>query len=149
MYATVRNNGFPAAIAEFFQDSDSQTMGPIDRNRAVPTYTRFDLVTDLRLLNLNGEWITRAGGNQAIRTGSRAVAQRWSRAIYDEYAESHDLHGLRYDSSIWGPGQCIVLWERAETALPELPVVSIPLNDTRMDVAIASAARQLGTVIAA
>jgi hypothetical protein len=122
-------------------------MGPIDRIRNAPTFTRFDLDADLRLLDLNGGWITRAGGNQAIRTGSRNVAQRWSRAIYEAYAKSHDLHGLRYDSSIWGPGQCILLWERAEVALPDFPVVSIPLGDARLDVAIASAARQLGTVI--
>jgi hypothetical protein len=148
MYATVGSNSFPGAIAEYFQDSTSQSMGPIDRVRGTPTYTRFDLIGDLRLLDLNGAWITRAGGNQAIRTGSRSVAQRWSRAIYEAFAVPHDLHGLRYDSSIWGPGQCVVLWERAEIALPEFPVVTIALGDSMMDVAIASAARHLGTVIA-
>ena len=29
-------------------------MGPIDRIRDAPTFTRFDLIADLRLLDLNG-----------------------------------------------------------------------------------------------
>jgi hypothetical protein len=148
MYVAVGPLAFATALAETFQDSDSQRMGPIDRWRRAPTITRFDTVDEMFLLDLDGGWITRAGGNQAIRTGSRQTTQRWARAIYEQHAGPLDLDGIAYGSSIWGPGRCVALWERAERKLPELPAATRALADPILDVAVANAALRLGAIVA-
>ncbi len=43
----------------------------------------FRLERSMRLLDLTGDWPTRAGASQAISSGPRPRAQAWARAIYD------------------------------------------------------------------
>jgi ABC-type multidrug transport system fused ATPase/permease subunit len=112
--------------------------------RGGPAATIITLAAEITLLNLDGGWVTRAGGNQAIRTGPRGVARDWSRAIYRHHQY---LQGLACSSSVWGPGRCVALWERAEDAFPATPDASRDLDDPRLAEAIADAAEQLGTYV--
>lgn len=62
------------------------------------------------LLDLTGDWPTRAGASQAIASGPRARAQATARATYDAYPT---LEGLWYPSSMHGGHPAVVLFERA------------------------------------
>ena len=142
-YLTPGDTAFPAALAEYFQE-DAGGVGPIDRTHRRPAVTIITLASEVNVLDLDRGWVTRAGGNQAIRTGPRGVCRDWSRAIYRHHRH---LDGVAYSSSVWGPGRCVVLWERAEGAFPATPDASRDLDDPRLAVAIADAAEQLGTYI--
>ncbi len=87
-------------------------------------------------------WVTRASGSQAISTGTRVRSREWARAIYR--AHPH-LVGLAYRSSVWGPGRCAVLWERAERAFPKTPSATRTLDDPALAIPIATPATKLGT----
>lgn len=50
------------AIAAYFQDESGAGVGPLDVVLNGPTATVFETVTDLVLLDLASEWMTRAGG---------------------------------------------------------------------------------------
>lgn len=143
MYLTIGTEAFTAAIAEFFQD-DGGGVGPIDRTLRRPAVTLARLQAPVSLLDLDSGWITRAGGNQAIGSGSRARARAWARAVYRCYP---DLDGLAYHSSVWGPGRCVVLWERARRSLSSTPLASRTLDDPLLAPALAEAAEQLGAVL--
>lgn len=119
-------------------------MGPVDTYHRRPNVSIIDTVGPLRLLDLDGGWVTRAGGNQAIRTGLRSRAREWSRAIYRHHP---DLGGLAYSSSVWGPGRCVALWERAEGSFPPAPATSRTLDDPPLAPAVSSAALKLGTYV--
>ncbi|MBK9179787.1 MAG: RES domain-containing protein [Acidimicrobiales bacterium] len=88
--------------------------------------------------------MTRAGGNQAIRTGPRGVCRDWSRAIYRHH--SH-LQGLAFGSAVWGPGRCLALWERAAPAFPAAPAATRQLDDPALSLAVMDAAHRLGTFV--
>lgn len=143
LYAAHGDEAFTAAIAECFQ-GESGRMGPIDAGRGAPAVTVFGLRDDVVLLDLDSGWVTRAGGNQAIRTGPRARAREWSRAIYRAYRH---IAGVAYGSSVWGPGRCVALWERAEPALPDTPEATRLLSDPSMGPPLARAAVQLNTYV--
>lgn len=140
-YVTHGDTAFIAGLAEYFQDAGGG-VGPVDVTHNRPAVTVFELEAPLELLDLDGGWVTRAGGNQAIRTGARGRSREWARTIY-RYHE--DLAGLAYGSSVWGPGRCAALWERAEPALPALPLATRTLDDPGLIVPIAEAAITLGT----
>lgn len=142
-YLTRGADAFTAAVAEFFQD-DNIGVRPIDTHLNRPNVAVLDTVRPLHLLDLDGGWVTRAGGNQAIRTGLRSRSRDWSRIIYRHHP---GLDGLAYSSSVWGPGRCVALWERAEDAFPPAPTNSRTLDDPTLAPAVAVAALQLGTVI--
>lgn len=142
-YLTHGPTRFVAAIAEYFQDANGG-VGPIDRSDRQPAITQFELVGDLRLLDLDGGWVTRAGGNQAIISGRRSRAREWARAIYSEHPS---LQGLAFGSSVWGPGHCIALWDRGSSVIPAAPLTSRTLDDPVLDVALANAALALGTYL--
>ena len=144
LYAAHGVGAFTAAVAEYFQDESGRGVGPIDRSAGDPTITTFELERPLILLNLNSGWITRAGGNQAICTGPRSRSRQWARAIYS--AHPH-LEGLAYQSSVWAPGQCIVVWERGLDAVPNAPTATRLLSDPGLDVPLANAARHLQTYL--
>lgn len=139
-YVTWDATAFTAAIAEYFQDGDAG-IGPIDRRRDRPAVTAFRLNGDLTLLDLDSGWVTRAGGNQAIRNGLRSRSREWARAIYRHL----DVDGLGYGSSVWGPGRCVALWEGAARAFPPAPLASRLLDDPYLAPAIAKAAVELAT----
>jgi hypothetical protein len=145
MYLTTGTDALTTALAEKFQDPNSQRMGPVNRVVRRPTATVFATIESLTLLDLRSGWITRAGGNQAIMTGPRPPAQEWARAIYAAYP---DIHGVVYGSSIWGPGTCVAVWERGLHAIPTAPLVSRSLLDPYLDLPVRNAVAALGTVFA-
>lgn len=140
-YLTFGDTAFCAALAEFFQDAHGG-VGPIDTGHQSPYASAFRFSSPVRLLDLDSGWITRAGGNQAIRTGPRGRSRSWARAIYATYP---DIPGLAYSSSVWGRGRCLALWERCEHVLPAGPETSRALNDPLLGVAVADATETLGT----
>lgn len=142
-YLTFGPTRFVAAIAEYFQDANGG-VGPIDRNNRQPAITQFELAADVKLLNLESGWVTRAGGNQAIASGRRSRAREWARAVY---AEHRDIQGLAFGSSVWGPGRCFALWDRGSSAIPSAPLTSRTLDDPVLDAALATAAVTLGTYL--
>jgi hypothetical protein len=142
-YVTTGADAFVAALAEWFQD-DGGGVAPFDLSRRRPAITVLETATDLVLLDLTSGWVTRAGGNQAIVTGPRRVCRDWSRAIYRHH---RDVLGLAFGSSVWGPGRCAALWERAAPAFPTGPVATRLLDDPAMSVPVMDAASRLGTYV--
>lgn len=142
-YATTGPGAFVAALAEWFQD-DGGGVAPFDLALRRPSITIFETSAEATLLDLDSGWVTRAGGNQAISTGPRAVCRDWSRAIYRHHRQ---LQGLAFGSSVWGPGQCLALWERSSSAFPAAPIATRQLGDPALTLAVADAARRLGTYV--
>lgn len=140
-YLTRGDTAFTAALGEYFQDA-AGGVGPIERRRSRPAITLLELTGRLTLLDLDSGWVTRAGGNQAIRTGPRSRSRDWAQAIY----RHHDIDGLAYSSSVWGPGQCVALSHRALDALPANPTATRLLDDLVLAGAVSSAALGLGTI---
>jgi hypothetical protein len=138
-YVTYGEGAFVAGLGEFFQHGERA--GPIDRSRCRAAVTAFDTTRDLVLLDLHGGWVTRAGGNQAITSGPREPTRRWARAVYDAHA---GVDGVAWRSSVWGPGRCAALWERAADALPAAPAATRTLDDPLLAAAVADAAARLG-----
>jgi RES domain len=141
MYLAHNRNALTCALAEYFQDGGGGIL-PLDLTRNRPAITVFDLEHDVRLLDLTSGWVTRAGGNQAINSGRRSTSRAWARAIYKSHPS---IDGLLYPSSVWGPGRCVVLWERANHSLPKNAVASRPLDDPYLRRPIAKAADELNT----
>lgn len=142
-YLTSGPNAFVAALAEYFQD-DGGGVAPFDLAFRQPMITMFETASELTLLDLDTGWVTRAGGNQAIRTGPRGVSRDWSRSIHRHHT---NLHGLAFGSSVWGPGRCLALWERAKTAFPATPTATRQLDDPTIALAVMNAAQRLGTFV--
>lgn len=140
-YFTCGTTAFPTALGEFFQD-DGGGIGPLDLAHRRPHVSVVEIRSPLRLLDLTAGWVTRAGGNQAIWSGARTRSRAWARAIYRHH---RDIDGVAYRSSVWGPGRCIGLWERAERALPSTPYLHRSLDDAALAGPIATAAELLGT----
>jgi len=144
-YVVHGEKAFIGAIAEYFQEDAGAGIGPINLRLGSPNASVFNLESPLRLLDLDGGWVTRAGGNQAIKTGSRSVAREWAREIYEHHGS--EISGLSFSSSVWGPGRCLALWESAKVALPSAPLASRPLADPSMRRALEAAAADLGTYV--
>lgn len=142
-YVAFGADAFTAALAEWFQD-DAGGVAPFDLRMRQPAITLFDTASDLSLLDLDGGWVTRAGGNQAIRTGPRSVCRDWARSIYRSY---QSIDGLVYGSSVWGPGRCIALWDRSQRAFPDEPVATRLLADPVLANPVTRAAAQLGSYV--
>lgn len=123
-------------LAEAFQQTRF-----IDPFTDAPRLAEIAFVSDLRLLDLTGPWITRAGGNMAINSGPRATARRWSRAIYDAFP---DIDGLRYGSSMHANQSCYALYDRAEPALDSTPLFDERLSHPELEILLDEAAQILG-----
>lgn len=121
-------------LAEVFQDARS-----IDRSRHQPWLVGYVLTRDIALLDLTGNWPTRAGASMAITTGRRDRARRWSLRIYEDYPS---IEGLWYGSSMDANRPAVALYERARSALPPRPVFHRAVADPALDSLVASAARQ-------
>lgn len=130
------------ALAEAFQVDRT-----IDRDRYRPYLTGLSFTRPLSVLNLttdsDGAWPTRVGGNYAISTGHHVVTQQWARRIVEAFP---DLDGLRYNSRFAG-GPCLALFRPAQTAMPERPVLSLPLSHPDLSARIAGAANRLGYLV--
>ncbi|HXH59581.1 RES family NAD+ phosphorylase [Iamia sp.] len=142
-YLTMGPDAFVAALAEWFQD-DGGGVGPFDLTLRQPAITILETATELTLLDLDSGWVTRVGGNQAIRSGPRGVCRDWSRAICRHH---QNLQGLAFGSSVWGPGRCLALWERAAMAFPAAPTATRQLDDPALTLAVMDAAQRLGSYV--
>src|SRR5664279_524205 len=89
--------GFGAFIETFGQQTGVRSVGVGDlKNRRL---TEFYPASPLRLVDLvSPGCLARMGADSCLFAGSRAVAQRWSRAIYEHPYEHPDLpvHGILY-----------------------------------------------------
>jgi hypothetical protein len=126
----------PTALAEVFQEARL-----VDRTAREPWLVGFALRRPLALLDLTGTWPTRAGASMALASGSRPRARRWSQAIYEAYPEAA---GLYYPSSMHANRPAIVLYERAQPAIPSAPVFNRPLADPALLPVLGQVALGLG-----
>ena len=133
LYAAINGE---TTFAEVFQEDRV-----IDRRRNGPWLVGFDLLAPLSLLDLGGDWPTRAGASAAISSGPRPRARRWSQRIYDAYPP---IDGLWYPSSIGGGRPVIALYERAIHAMPARPVFHRALADPALTSIILRAANRFG-----
>jgi hypothetical protein len=107
-------------VAEVFQGTRV-----VDRLSDDRCFTAFALTRAVRLLDLTGDWPTRAGASQAISSGPRPRAQAWARVIYDAYPK---VDGLWYPSSMHGGHPAVLMFERAASAVPPDPELDVPLS---------------------
>ncbi|UOQ58508.1 hypothetical protein MUN78_06675 [Leucobacter allii] len=121
----VLSGAFAAAVVEVFQEYRI-----IRVSEGVPTLAGFRLDRPLRLLDLSdSDWISVAGGNAAISSGSRRAARAWARAIAGRYP---DLDGVLSASSVIPSARIVALWEPARDALPRLAEVLIRLDSPEL-----------------
>ena len=126
-------------VAEVFQGSRL-----VDRVTADRFLAGFRLTRSVRLLDLTGDWPTRAGASQALASGPRPRAQAWARTIYEAYPK---VEGIWYPSSMHGGSPALVIFERAETALPSTPDLDMPLSHPGLLPDLVRAAGSLGYLI--
>lgn len=131
-----------SALAEAYQDTRV-----IDRQWEDPFLTGFRCTRPLRLLDLglfgSGRWPTRVGGNFAMATAPRSIAQRWARAIRSAHP---DLDGLLYRGR-FGGGPCLALLSPAADAFPARPLTSNPLTHPGIQSRLAGAALRIGYTV--
>lgn len=125
----------PTALVEAFQDTRV-----IDRQLRRPWLVAFRLLDTLELLDLGGDWPTRAGASQGIATGRRDRAREWSRAIYDQL----DVAGLHYPAALARRGHSVALYEQAALAMPSRPELHLPLDHPGLDLPLQEVARRFG-----
>lgn len=108
------------AIADVFRLSRTVVTG-LDG----PHLLAFTLGRPVTLLDLSSVWPTRAVASQPISSGPRTRASRWARAISQQF----DVDGVRYPSSMFGRGECVAVWTRAENAMTAAELqLSMPLS---------------------
>ena len=127
-------------VAEVFQDTRV-----IDRRRRGPWLVGFRLRRAVHLLDLTGDWPTRAGASQAISSGRRDRARAWAAAIHAAYPA---VEGLWYRSSMHGGQPAVALTERAIGALRAQPDVHLPLAHPSLEVPLGRMAASLGYLLA-
>ena len=123
-------------LAEAFQARRT-----INTYKSAPWLAGFRLTRQVRLLALTGLWPTLAGASLAIRSGPRPRAREWSRAIYEAYP---DAEGLWYGSSMCGNAPAVALYERAQDAVPRVPVFHRALAEPALLGMLEACARELG-----
>ncbi|HQR79152.1 MAG TPA: RES family NAD+ phosphorylase [Actinomycetota bacterium] len=110
-------------VAEAFQDGRV-----IELSRGNPWFTVIQVTRPVELLDLDGSsWITRAGGNAAISSGSRQRSREWAQAIHRRFGNRID--GLLYPSAVLPMSLNVALWSGAASAFPAHPMLNRPLND--------------------
>ena len=110
-----------ACLVEVFQQHRI-----IDRMSGTPTLVMFEIERPLRLLDLaDSDWLTVAGGNNALVSGPRDRSREWARAIWQQYP---GLDGVFAPSSLIPSARTATLWRRAHDAFPEFPEALIPLE---------------------
>lgn len=107
-----------------------------------PHIAAFVFARDLRLLDVAGPWITRAGASMAINSGHRKVARAWSREIYDAFSE---IDGIRYASSMDSNAPAYAFYERAKPHIrSSSPAFDVPLAAVQLLPDLKRAAERLG-----
>ena len=128
---------YPTCLAEVFQDTRT-----IDLVSNHPRVAAFAFARDLRLLDVAGPWITRAGASMAINSGSRVVAREWSRAIYNAFPE---IDGICYASSMDANATAYAFFERAKHDIrPSSPPFDAPLASAVLLADLKRAAQRIG-----
>jgi hypothetical protein len=123
-------------LAEVFQNKRI-----IDVHLGEPWFVTFELARDVVVLDLTGDWPTRAGASVLINAGNRARARAWSAAIYEAFPQ---VEGLLYCSSMAANRRALALYERAQSAIPAAPVTHRSLADSSMRSLIREAADKFG-----
>lgn len=138
-YGTIGERAVVTALAETF--AGNTHIRPIDRHTDARHISVFALTREVTLLDLESAWLARAGGNRAVTSGPRRTARAWARAVYRHHPA---IEGLVWRSSVYPPGRCVVLWDRAADAWPSRPLASRALSDPSLMGVIADAAVELG-----
>jgi hypothetical protein len=123
------------AIAEVFQRRRTVNAG-----RGAPWLVGFEVVRELRVLDLTGLWPTRAGASMNITSGPHARSRPWARAAYEAYPT---IDGLWYGSSMDSNLPCAALFERATDAVPPAPAFNRALADPTLRAFLERSAAQL------
>ena len=119
--------------------------GVIELGRNSPHFVLFRTTRGLRLLDVAGSpWISRAGGNAAISSGLRSTAREWARAIYRHYSGTQAVDGIFYTCSTIPAARSVALWERARDAVPDRPLIHLPLSDPALRAELEVYASDLG-----
>jgi hypothetical protein len=113
----------------------------IDRSRRNPWLVAFELAREVQLLDMSGAWPTRAKASQAINSGSRVRARRWSQQIYDAFP---DIEGIYYPSSMYMNDPAVAFYERASNAIPPAPVFHRALDDPALLTSLQNVALTVG-----
>jgi hypothetical protein len=116
-------DAFGAFIETFGQVTGRRTVGVGDlKSRYL---TEFFPTTPLILLDLvSSGCLARIGADSRLFAGSRAVAQRWSRAIY-EHPDRQGVHGILYPARHNHTRAAVAVFNRS--GVPRLEVIrSIP-----------------------
>jgi hypothetical protein len=125
-------------LAEVFQVTRR-----IDRVFQSPWLVVFETESNLKLLDLTGEFATRMGASMAIHSGNRRRARGWARDLYQAYPE---LQGILYAASMHAGRPAMALNERALAGdlLPAHPLFNRSLADDVMLDSLEAAAADLG-----
>ena len=115
----------------------------IDRVFQAPWLVVFETLSELKLLDLTGDFATRMGASMAIHSGSRGRARSWARDLFEAYPETQ---GILYAASMHGGAPAMALNERALTAplFPAHPLFHRALADDAMLDTLKHAAQALG-----
>ncbi len=130
------------ALAEAFQSTRI-----VDRLRGDPYLTGLRFTRPLRLLDMSGiggaAWATRVGGNHALDSARHGRSQHWARTIHRAL---DDIEGIVYRGRFAGGG-AVAIFERAASAFPARPGLSLPLAHPALADAVDTAAQQLGYIV--
>ena len=122
--SNTRNPLLRTCLAEVFGSTSV-----IDLTVGNPYFVQFSAIRPLRLLDLaDSDWVLLAGANALISGGPHPVCQEWAKAIYEHYAGDDALDGLWYACSSNPPARTVVLFDRAEDALPAHPASNLALS---------------------
>jgi hypothetical protein len=109
-----------------------------------PYITGFESARDLRLADLTGRWLIKAGASAAVALNETARTRAWARAIHEPWPDPDpdpDPDGIITPSATVG-GSRVVLW--TDKAMPAAPNFSAPLNSPALVHDISRAAAGVG-----
>ncbi|WP_255713723.1 RES family NAD+ phosphorylase [Subtercola endophyticus] len=107
-------------LAEVFQATRF-----VDIHTGAPYVTLFSLTRPLRLIDVTGDWLLRAGARSSVALGKKSRTREWARAIRDAWP---DLDGVYSRSAVAGAHECVTLWGGSESAFASAPLLSTPLS---------------------
>ena len=117
----------------------------ITRELNTPALAFFSVTRELTLLNLSdSDWLTVAGGNAAVMSGSRERSREWSRAIAHRYP---DIDGVLSASSLMPHTRISALWQRSQDALPAHPDALLTLDRPELTGIIEATAARYGYAV--
>ncbi|WHP61125.1 RES family NAD+ phosphorylase [Arthrobacter sp. KFRI-F3372] len=121
-------------LAEVFQ-----TTRFVDVDRNAPYVTAFRTTREVKLADLRGLWLTRAGAAVQIAFQQKERTRAWARSIHEAWP---DLDGLIASSAVAGGRPVFTLW--ADDPMPAAPELSVPLNSPAIVDDIVAAVEEIG-----